>query len=122
MEEKTAEYNDDLLLNYKINILNNANKGNILDLCVVSTFLKINFIKIDNKLIVTNIIGKNKNNIGKYLFFIEKDEHLESILKIGFLDRNSNVKNAAQNLQKLLTVLYEKNKKIKLELNDKKMT
>ena len=49
------------------------------------------FIIIDNKLIVTNIIGKRYNNIGKYLFFIEKDELLELILKIGFLERNSKV-------------------------------
>ena len=62
MEEKTAEYNDDLLLNHKINILNNANKGNILDLCVVSTFLKINFIKIDNKLNPTESVIRYFNS------------------------------------------------------------
>ena len=80
----------------------------------------MNFIIIDKELIVTNIIGKKFNNIGKYLFFIEEDDHLEPILQKGFLDRNSNIKTVAQNLLRILIVLYEKNKKIKLKFNDKK--
>ena len=55
---------------------------------VISHYLKINLIIVDEKMIIQNIIGDNEEIIGNNLYFLEKDDHIEPIVQQGFI-RNS---------------------------------
>jgi hypothetical protein len=86
---------------------------------VISHYLKINLIIVDEKMIIQNIIGDNEEIIGNNLYFLEKDDHIEPIVQQGFINRKSELKNKAQNLLKVLIALYEKNKIILLDVENK---
>ena len=47
---------------------------------VISHYLKINLIIVDEKMIIQNIIGDNEEIIGNNLYFVEKDEYIEPIV------------------------------------------
>ena len=86
---------------------------------VISHYLKINLIIVDEKMIIQNIIGDNEEIIGNNLYFLEKDDHIEPIVQQVFINRNCELKNKAQNLLKVLIALYEKNKIILLDVENK---
>ena len=44
---------------------------------VISHYLKINLIIVDEKMIILNIKG---DNVGNNLYFVEKDEYIEPIV------------------------------------------
>ena len=47
---------------------------------VISHYLKINLIIVDEKMIILNIKGDNEEIIVNNLYFVEKDEYIEPIV------------------------------------------
>ena len=118
-ELQSKVYNKDILLNRKDEILSKDVYCSVIDMYVISHYLKINLIIVDEKMIIQNIIGDNEEIIGNNLYFLEKDDHIEPIVQQSFINRNSELKNKAQNLLKVLIALYEKNKIILLDVENK---
>ena len=109
------------LIDRKNNILKDENVGTDIDLIIVGNYLEINIVILNNDYIVKKIFYNN-DNLYLNLYFIEEEgeNHIEPLTQYKLLDKFHELKCKVSSLVNILVTFNEKNKDIKIVLEDDK--
>ena len=119
----TEDFTIDRLRKRVEELKNDEILGEDIDLFILSYYLNVNFIIVDEEYIILKKINHYLNLSNTALFFIvnDKQTHIEPLVQIGLIQNNKILKEKIQRILFDLITIRETNKEITIKINDDKL-